>query len=213
MTSTAANTAPAITRRANSAGSGCTNPTGPNQSRDDTHSTPAATAHHTGRHRCRNRPVAAATGSISAAIIPTANHSANAGGQIWRIDAEMTLHDAAMTRFGQWWTRARRAGHAFAEGAALHGASPERHWVAETRRALFWGAGLPAAALATAAIHPAGLALLLAYPAQFLRLAAREGSAPALFSILGKFAETTGIAEYWLRRLTGRNPVTLIEYK
>ena len=135
------------------------------------------------------------------------------GWTVARLDAEMTLHDAAMTRFGQWWTRARRAGYAFAEGAALHGASPERHWVAETRRAVFWGAGLPAAALAAAAIHPAGLALLLAYPAQFLRLTARDGSAPALFSILGKFAESTGIAEYWLRRLTGRNSVTLIEYK
>lgn len=66
-----------------------------------------------------------------------------AGWQVWRIDAEMTLHDAAMTRVAQWWRRTRRAGHAFAEGAHLHGAGPERHWVAETRRALIWGAGLP----------------------------------------------------------------------
>ena len=28
-----------------------------------------------------------------------------AGWRIWRLDAEMTLHDAAMTRFGQWWQR------------------------------------------------------------------------------------------------------------
>lgn len=48
-----------------------------------------------------------------------------AGGQVWRIEAEMTLHDAAMTRFGQWWKRTVRAGHAFAEGAALHGFT---HW-------------------------------------------------------------------------------------
>ncbi len=66
-----------------------------------------------------------------------------AGGEVWRIDAEMTLHDAAMTRFGQWWRRSRRAGHAFAEGAALHGAGPDRHWVAETRRALIWGRASP----------------------------------------------------------------------
>ncbi|WP_225027982.1 glycosyltransferase family 2 protein, partial [Xinfangfangia pollutisoli] len=71
-----------------------------------------------------------------------------AGGEVWRIDAEMTLHDAAMTRISQWARRTVRAGHAFAEGAALHGAPPERHWVAETRRALLWGAVLPLVALA-----------------------------------------------------------------
>ena len=47
---------------------------------------------------------------------------ARAGGEVWRIDAEMTLHDANLLRFGQWWRRMVRAGHAFAEGAALHGA-------------------------------------------------------------------------------------------
>ena len=32
------------------------------------------------------------------------------GWTILRIDAEMTLHDMAMTRFGQWWKRARAIG-------------------------------------------------------------------------------------------------------
>lgn len=62
-----------------------------------------------------------------------------AGGEIWRLDSDMTRHDAAMHRFGQWWARSVRAGHAFAEGAALHGHGPERHYVRETRRALLWG--------------------------------------------------------------------------
>lgn len=31
------------------------------------------------------------------------------GWKIWRLEAEMTWHDAAMTRFGQFWKRARRA--------------------------------------------------------------------------------------------------------
>src|SRR6056297_1944765 len=70
-----------------------------------------------------------------------------AGWTICRIDAEMTLHDAAMTKVGQWWQRARRAGHAYAEGAALHGSTPRRYKVTETHRALFWGAVLPAAGL------------------------------------------------------------------
>ncbi|BBH45959.1 hypothetical protein KU43P_24360 [Pseudomonas sp. KU43P] len=46
------------------------------------------------------------------------------GWKIWRLDAEMTLHDAAMTRFSQWWRRCIRGGYAFAEGAYLHGYPP-----------------------------------------------------------------------------------------
>ena len=42
------------------------------------------------------------------------------GGVIVRIDAEMTLHDIAMTQFRQFWKRSERAGHAYAEGAAIH---------------------------------------------------------------------------------------------
>jgi GT2 family glycosyltransferase len=34
------------------------------------------------------------------------------GWKIWRLDAEMALHDAAMTHFGQWWKRTQRTGYA-----------------------------------------------------------------------------------------------------
>ncbi len=51
------------------------------------------------------------------------------GWKIRRLDAEMTWHDAAMNRFSQWWRRAKRAGYAYAQGAALRGAPPQRHWV------------------------------------------------------------------------------------
>ena len=135
-----------------------------------------------------------------------------AGGEVWRIAAEMVLHDAALTRFGQWWRRTRRAGHAFAEGAALHGARPERHWVAETRRALFWGAGLPVLVLLAGLIHPAGWLLALVYPAQVVRLARRGGGTWAVYSVLGKFAEAQGALGYWADRLRGRRR-GLIEYK
>lgn len=140
------------------------------------------------------------------------------GWEVWRIDAEMVLHDAAMTRFGQFWKRARRAGHAFAEGAALHGAPPERHGVAETRRALAWGAGLPLAILLGLALAgPAALGLALAYPAQVLRLGLRGGGDRAAWEraallTIGKFAEAQGVAGYhWRRRRGGR--MRLIEYK
>ncbi len=140
-----------------------------------------------------------------------------AGWEIRRLDAEMTLHDAAMTRFSQWWRRTRRAGHAFAEGAALHGAPPERHWVAETRRALLWGAALPLAALAGTALTPWAALLLAAYPMQAARIARRAGGGRAAwewaaFLTLGKIPEALGVAEYRWRRIVGR-PAGLIEYK
>ena len=95
-----------------------------------------------------------------------------AGWRVWRLDAEMTLHDAAMTRAGQWWRRTARAGYAAAEGAAMHGRPPERHGVDKTRRALLWGLALPLAAVLGALWTPWALLLLLAYPAQILRLVA-----------------------------------------
>jgi GT2 family glycosyltransferase len=140
-----------------------------------------------------------------------------AGWEVWRIDAEMTLHDAAMTRFGQWWNRSRRGGFAAAAGAALHGAPPERHGVVQVRRALIWGLALPAAALAGRLVTPWALMLLLAYPAQVMRLALRKGGRrgdweEAVFLVLGKFPEALGCCTYALQGFR-RRPVKLIEYK
>ena len=137
-----------------------------------------------------------------------------AGWRIWRLDAEMTLHDAAITRFGQWWRRARRAGHAYAEGAAMHGAAPERHRVAQTRRALIWGLALPVAVLVLAPLAPPlALLLALAWPVQVARLARRNGDlSEALFLTVGKMPEAIGVLDYHLGRLLGRRR-GLIEYK
>lgn len=137
-----------------------------------------------------------------------------AGWRIRRIDAEMTRHDAAMTRFGQWWQRSRRAGHAYAEGALLHGQSPERFRVAETRRALLWGAVLPLVALPGMLIlGPWALLLFLAYPLQVLRLTlAGLPLRQAFFLTLGKFPEAQGALGCFWNRLKGQRSV-LIEYK
>ena len=140
------------------------------------------------------------------------------GWQIWRIDAGMTLHDANMSRFGQFWNRMRRSGYAWAEGAAMYGRGPERYGVAGVRRALMWGLVLPLVILAgLVLIGSAGFWLLLAYPAQVIRLALRGGGSrgaweQALFGTLGKFAETAGVVEYLMRRWRGQT-ARIIEYK
>jgi GT2 family glycosyltransferase len=132
--------------------------------------------------------------------------------QVWRIDQEMTLHDAAMTKVGQWWKRTRRGGHAFAEGAALHGAPPERHWVEETRRAVLWGAVLPLLVIVGTLFSPWMLLLLLLYPFQMLRLGRRYGRERGVFMVLAKLPEALGVLQYWGNRLR-RRKAGLIEYK
>jgi hypothetical protein len=144
------------------------------------------------------------------------------GWTIVRLDAEMTLHDAAMTRFRQWWRRSLRAGHAYAEGAARHGRGPERHWVREVRSNWFWGLAVPVTALALAAPSAGlSLALLAGYPALAARvyLAMRRrgfSSADArvysIFCVLGKLPQMLGQALYWAERLAGRR-AAIIEYK
>ncbi|MBR0725046.1 glycosyltransferase family 2 protein [Bradyrhizobium manausense] len=142
-----------------------------------------------------------------------------AGWTIWRIEAEMTRHDAAMTRFGQWWRRNVRSGYAFALGRSAHGAPPERLWVWESRRAWLWGIWLPlACALAVIAFGAPGLALLLIYPLQLVRRIPRQPGALrdrigfAGLELLGRFAEGLGQLRFAADRLLkGRSQI--IEYK
>jgi GT2 family glycosyltransferase len=141
------------------------------------------------------------------------------GWKVWRLGEEMTLHDAAMTRFKQWWQRSMRGGYAFAEGAFLHGAAPEQHWLRESRRAWFWGLGIPlAAVVASLILGWLGLLLLLIYPVQVMRLARRGDGLPrenwllAFFLVLGKFPEMVGQVKFLLSRIVG-GKTALIEYK
>lgn len=131
----------------------------------------------------------------------------------------MTVHDAAMTHLAQWWRRAVRSGHAFAEGAHLHGAPPERHWVRETRRALLWGAGLPATiAAATVVLGPAGLIAAAIYPVQVARLylqrqrSSRSALSSSFFLTLAKFPEAIGVLKFHMNNMFGRKS-EIIEYK
>lgn len=136
------------------------------------------------------------------------------GWQIMRLDAEMTRHDANILHVRQWWRRARRTGHAYAEGAAIHGGPPERHWVRERNRAVGW-AMLAPVAVGLAVLWPPALLLLLVYPAQVLRLTMRSdvpGPAVAALTVAGKLPEAWGVAGYHLGRLLGRRSA-LIEYK
>lgn len=144
------------------------------------------------------------------------------GWKILRAGAEMTLHDAQMTRLGQWWKRAVRAGHAYAEGASLHGGEPEHHWVRESRSIWFWGLVLPALALGMAwPTHGFSLLLLTGYPLLASRIfinLRRQNTPPAraalyaLSCVLGKFPQLGGALAFLQGQLLGAKS-RIIEYK
>jgi GT2 family glycosyltransferase len=152
-----------------------------------------------------------------------------AGWLILRLDAEMTRHDVAMTRFGQWWRRAVRCGHAYAEGAAMHGAAPERHKVKQLRSTLVWGLVVPCMVVITAICavctpwvgivtaigllgYPVLAARVLIYRTRVRHDPARLAGLYALFTVLAKIPEAIGAVQYGLNRMRGRRS-RLIEYK
>jgi GT2 family glycosyltransferase len=144
------------------------------------------------------------------------------GWKILRVPGEMVAHDAAMTRFWQWWRRSVRGGFAFAEGAARFGRGPERHFVRMTRSAWLWGLILPTIALA-GAWPTLGWSLLLLglYPLQMFRVYRRQRGRDwsqadrrlyAVFVVLAKIPQGFGGLRYWWSRLLGRQ-AALIEHK
>lgn len=142
------------------------------------------------------------------------------GWQVWRLDHDMTLHDADMHRFGQWWRRGIRAGHAFAELGALH----DGLFARERRRIWFWAAALPGAVAALAAMGAGAVAAPLAgglYALSWARVSARFrrwGMTPGIairaggLLTLSKFCNLQGMLGYHLRRWRGRR-ARIIEYK
>jgi len=143
----------------------------------------------------------------------------NAGWRIWRLSEAMTIHDAAMHQFGQWWKRSVRTGYGYAHDVSLHGSSPERYCVSETRRAWTWGFAIPVAIAFLVSIF-GGWALLAlgVYPLQIWRLArtgrhgARDNWLWASALVLSKFPEVLGQLRF-LRDRYMRIRSRLIEYK
>lgn len=142
----------------------------------------------------------------------------DAGETINRIKEDMCFHDADMTRFGQWWRRAVRAGYSYAQVNRLH---PD-FYGAEIRRAWLWGAILPSFILATALITGGWSgALVILYVVSFFKTRrglmksgakSKNASIFAAFLVLAKFPNLIGLLNY-RRKQFFRQPVGIIEYK
>lgn len=146
-----------------------------------------------------------------------------AGYEIERLDLEMTLHDANLSRPSQWFKRSQRAGHAFAERAAIHGAHPERPGVKQTASNLVWGLGVPAAlGLGAVTLNPLVMGLGGAGAYSYLywksyrweknRRSPEDAKLFAASCVAAKFPEALGALTY-LKNRALRRQSRLIEYK
>jgi cellulose synthase/poly-beta-1,6-N-acetylglucosamine synthase-like glycosyltransferase len=151
------------------------------------------------------------------------------GWRLRRIDAEMTLHDAAITRFGQWWRRTRRSGHGYGEMAFLHPDARDPNWPRSVRSIFVWGGVMPMmllfAILPALIVNPrwwiAAALLFMPWPLRMVQLARRQrrrglsakvARASGILLMLGKLPQFLGLIGYHFDRLSGRAS-RLIEYK
>lgn len=144
------------------------------------------------------------------------------GGRILRLDAEMTLHDADMTRFSQWWKRGVRAGHAYTERRWMHKAEEHGYMRRQTLSIWAYGFVLPILVLALAwPTNGGSVVLLLIYALLGYRVflhqrrrdtSRKDAALYALSCVLAKFSQAVGQIKFHLNRLAGRRTV-LIEYK
>ena len=146
-----------------------------------------------------------------------------AGHRVVRLDEEMTLHDANMHHFREFWSRQVRAGHAYAELAKLHGSQADPARFRSLLSIVAWGGVLPAFVL-TLAWFTSGFALglLVLYPILWLRIVRaelregrtqRDATLYASSCVVGKFAEMRGVLLFSWVRFVSRKESTLIEYK
>ena len=141
----------------------------------------------------------------------------NKGWKVYRIDEEMTLHDANITKFSQWWKRANRAGFAFALSAKEHGKEKEKFGVKRALRSLVWS-GLLAFILLVSLFNPSMLIALLLYPLQIIKMFIKQkdkslyGFKSCVFLMISKLPEAMGVIELIIKTLR-KQDYTIIEYK
>lgn len=117
------------------------------------------------------------------------------GWSINKIDVEMAVHDAAMTRLSQWWARNKRSGYATAQALALRGGE-DKTLLRKVLSNVFWSVPLswPFA------------------PLLWLRTRRQNGSAYATHIVAGKLPHLLGQLNFWVDRVRGKKSV-LIEHK
>lgn len=146
------------------------------------------------------------------------NRVRKAGARVHRLPIPMTHHDAAMYRFSQWWQRAIRSGHGFAQVGDLH----PTHFKNERRRVWLFAAILPLLGLVGLVLYLwLFLFVMLIYLASYVRTVEglRKAGLPlktamhhGMLLFLSKFPNLVGMTRYWKRKRRGWD-MEIIEYK
>lgn len=143
-------------------------------------------------------------------------------GRLIRVANVSTIHDAAMHTFDQWFKRAKRAGHAYAQVHDMHGQNPEKCFEREVARV--WNQGILLPVISVGAVPVTMGASLLglgAYPLLAVKTAIakkKEGYGTLDAIVWGvsctasKIPEALGWLEYQERKRK-KKAMTLIEYK
>lgn len=76
------------------------------------------------------------------------------GWKVFRIDAEMTIHDSAMLRFGQWWKRSVRSGYGAMDVATRFRRGKDGLFVKQVKSANAWSANFFTAFLVMLVVFP-----------------------------------------------------------
>lgn len=141
--------------------------------------------------------------------------------QIEKLDRAMVRHDANITRFGQWWQRSLRSGHAIGQRAHIHGNSILKDCMRERTSVMIWGMAIPLFIIAGSLISVwIGAAVTALYGVLALRIwryrtrrgnTAAEAATYTAFTVLGKLPEALGLLRFWRNQFVRRYQI--IEYK
>lgn len=148
------------------------------------------------------------------------------GYSILHIDHPMTGHDLEITRWSQYWKRATRAGHAYAEVSERFRDTDQPFWERDRRRNLmrggFWGLSLVAVSVASFWAGPLPItlwiALLLLLSLRSAWRARWKGSSPWSLALYGFHSHLqqvpilVGQLQYGMSKRRGHRQ-KLIEYK
>lgn len=142
--------------------------------------------------------------------------------KIERIDEQMTLHDAAIFNFSQWWKRAIRGGWAISEGYWIHGNTQEQYMKKEHLSGWLWGLFLPLVCVSLLPLTEGlSLCLLLGYLALTLKVILNQikkghslntAYLYAIYCVLSKFPQMIGQAKFYWHMIQVKQ-ATIIEYK
>ena len=156
------------------------------------------------------------------------------GSRLMRLDSPMTVHDANIHYFSQWWKRSVRCGHAYAHGYDMHKNDAEtgekNYQKKPVLSTLIYGLVLPGLlvlALLLSVVNSLALAqlflsitVIVILYIRALRNAAmskptestRQNWLYAGFILLGKFPEAQGLLRYYFNKALGKTS-KIIEYK